>query len=85
MDLGIGAQLSGDVSYFTVTEESLHGKCETIYNIYPLPQATAMELEQKWEEEERKAQLEPSPNNLALNVSTAVFQKTPANVSPSRR
>merc|ERR1712020_107304 len=74
VDLGIGAQLSGDVSYFTVTEESLHGKCETIYNIYPLPQATAMELEQKWEEEERKAQLEPSVQGKAICQGKEYFE-----------
>ena len=74
VDLGIGAQLSGDVSYFTVTEESLHGKCETIYNIYPLPQATAMELEQKWEEEEKKAQLDPSFGGKAICQGKEYFE-----------
>jgi hypothetical protein len=74
VDLGIGAQLSGDVSYFTVMEESLHGKCETIYNLYPLPQATAIELEQKWEEEEKKAQLEPSFEGKAICQGKEYFE-----------
>lgn len=74
VDLGIGAQLSGDVSYFTVNEESLHGKCETVYNIYPLPQATALELEQKWEEEEKKAQLEPSFEGKAICQGKEYFE-----------
>ena len=74
LDLGVGAQLTGEVSYFAVTEESLHGKCETMYNVYPLPQARAMELEQKWGEEETNAQLEPSLGGKAICEGREYFE-----------
>merc|ERR1711862_514249 len=38
-----------DQSYFTVREQSLHGDCQTIYNIHPLAKYEAMEIEEQLE------------------------------------
>jgi len=40
-----------------VVEQSIHGKCQTMYNINPMPPARVVELEKKWEEEELNARL----------------------------
>lgn len=42
-----------DQSYFTVREQSLHGDCQTIYNIHPLAKYEAMEIEQQLETVEK--------------------------------
>jgi len=65
IDLGERAQLSGEVAYFKTAEESLYGKCETLYNIYRLPEYRANELEQLWEQEETAAHLQPSQGGKA--------------------
>merc|ERR1711881_563763 len=43
----------GDQTYFTVREQSLHGDCQTIYNIHPLPVYEAMEIEEQLETAEK--------------------------------
>ena len=47
-------------SYHKVLEESVIGKCYTIYNVIPLTPARAMELERSWNDEETMAKLQPS-------------------------
>ena len=42
-----------DQTYFTVREQSLHGDCQTIYNIHPLPVYEAMEIEEQLETAEK--------------------------------
>ena len=46
--------------YHKTLEESVVGKCHTMYNIIPMTPARVIELERAWEEEERSAQLTPS-------------------------
>lgn len=43
-----------DQTYFTVREESLHGDCQTSYTIHELPQYESYELEQQWEQDEKR-------------------------------
>jgi len=43
-----------DQSYFTVREQSLHGDCETTYNVHPLPDYEALEIEYQFEKDEQK-------------------------------
>ena len=47
-------------NYHKVMEESVQGKCTTLYNIIPLTPARVMELERAWYDEETMAQLTPS-------------------------
>ena len=55
------AQISGrQGAYHKVLEESVQGKCTTIYNVIPLTTARVMELERAWYDEETMAQLTPS-------------------------
>ena len=42
-----------DITYFTTTEESLLGDCETSYSVHELPKYRSLELEQEWKEEEK--------------------------------
>ena len=44
-------------SYHKVLEESVHGKCYTMYNLIPLTPARVMELERSWYDEESMAKL----------------------------
>ena len=46
--------------YFSVIEQSLLGRCRTNYNVNPLTEARALELEQEWQKEEKMARLTPS-------------------------
>ena len=46
--------------YHKVIEESVLGKCHTIYSILPLTQARVVELEAAWKVEETQAKLAPS-------------------------
>jgi hypothetical protein len=64
LSIGGGAP-SGEVTYFDVVEETLHGQCQTNYNIYPLPEARSLELEQAWETEETDAHLPVSVHGKA--------------------
>ena len=48
--------------YHKVVEESVQGKCATLYNIIPLTPSRVMELERAWYDEEIRAQLPPSTN-----------------------
>merc|ERR1712015_69814 len=43
-----------DQSYFTVREQSLHGDCQTIYNIQPLAKYEAMAVEEQLETVEKQ-------------------------------
>merc|ERR1711972_694200 len=43
-----------------VVEESVLGKCYTMYNVIPLTPARVMELERSWYDEESMAKLQPS-------------------------
>nr|ADD73551.1 vitellogenin 1 [Paracyclopina nana] len=43
-----------DQSYFTVREQSLHGDCQTSYNIHELPQYEAEEIEEQMQQEESR-------------------------------
>ena len=74
LDLGQGAQLNAEVQYFKVIEESLHGKCHTMYNVYPMTPARVLELEQTWAEEEQKAQLTPSVEGKAACEGKKYFE-----------
>ena len=47
-------------SYHKVLEESVLGKCYTMYNVIPLTPARVMELERSWYEEESMANLQHS-------------------------
>jgi hypothetical protein len=47
-------------AYHKVLEESVVGKCHTMYNIIPMTPARVIDLERAWEDEEREAQLTPS-------------------------
>merc|ERR1719167_1491798 len=47
-------------SYHKVLEESVLGKCYTMYNVIPLTPARVMELERSWYDEESMAKLQPS-------------------------
>ena len=47
-------------AYHKTVEESVLGKCHTMYNIIPMTQTRVMELERAWLAEERAAQLAPS-------------------------
>merc|ERR1719427_70852 len=44
-------------SYFTVREQSLHGDCQTIYNIHPLAAYEALEIEEELETVEKQRNL----------------------------
>ena len=44
-------------SYFTVREQSLHGDCQTIYNIHPLASYQALEIEEELETVEKQRSL----------------------------
>ena len=44
-------------SYFKVREQSLHGDCQTIYNIHPLATYEAMEIEEQLETVEKERSL----------------------------
>merc|ERR1719334_925103 len=52
--------ISRQGSYHKVLEESILGKCYTMYNVIPLTPARAMELERSWYDEESIAKLQPS-------------------------
>ena len=47
-------------AYHKVVEESVLGKCHTMYNIIPMTPTRVMELERAWLAEERAAHLTPS-------------------------
>lgn len=47
-------QATLDQSYFTTREQSLHGDCQTSYNIHPLADYEAMEIEESMERHEKK-------------------------------
>merc|ERR1719283_351092 len=52
--------ISRQGSYHKVLEESVLGKCYTMYNVIPLTPARVMELERSWYDEESMAKLQPS-------------------------
>merc|ERR1719370_2239392 len=52
--------ISRQGSYHKVLEESVLGKCYTMYNVIPLTPARAMELERSWYDEESMAKLQHS-------------------------
>ena len=60
----VGAEVHSP-RYHRVLEESVVGKCHTMYNIIPMTPARVIELERAWEEEERAAQLTPSNGGKA--------------------
>ena len=51
---------SRQTSYHKVLEESVLGKCYTMYNVIPLTPVRVMELERSWYEEESMANLQHS-------------------------
>merc|ERR1719334_766806 len=61
MDISRSQQaISRQGSYHKVLEESVLGKCYTMYNVIPLTPARVMELERSWYDEESMAKLQPS-------------------------
>ena len=74
LNLGQGAQLNAEINYYTVHEESLHGKCQTMYNVYQMTPARVLELEQTWEEQEKKAHLTPSAEGKAACEGKQYFE-----------
>ena len=74
LDLGQGAQLNVQIPYYMVQEESLHGKCQTMYNIYSMTPARVLELEKTWEEQEKNAQLTPSVAGKAACEGKKYFE-----------
>ena len=55
-----------DQSYFSTREQSIHGDCQTSYNIHPLPTYEAMEIEEQLEiEEQKRNQQEHLPGGLS--------------------
>jgi len=58
-EVEIGAEALFDhQSFFHVREQSLHGDCQTIYNIHPLATYEAMEIEEQLETIEKQRSLE---------------------------
>merc|ERR1719370_275632 len=55
--LEVGAEAPVTQSYFKVREQSLHGDCQTIYNIHPLATYEAMEIEEQLETVEKQRSL----------------------------
>jgi len=47
-------QADSKMTYFTTSEETVLGDCQTSYMIHPLPKYQAQELEQEWKEEEKR-------------------------------
>ena len=56
----VGAPIDVNMPYYSVMEQSLHGRCLSNYNVNPLSDARALELEQEWMSEEEAARLVPS-------------------------
>ena len=56
----VGAPIDVNMPYYSVMEQSLHGRCLSNYNVNPLNDARALELEQEWMSEEQAARLVPS-------------------------
>ena len=56
----VGAPIDVNMPYYSVMEQSLHGRCLSNYNVNPLNDARALELEQEWMSEEEAAGLVPS-------------------------
>ena len=56
----VGAPIDVNMPYYSVMEQSLHGRCLSNYNVNPLNDARALELEQEWMSEEKAAGLIPS-------------------------
>merc|ERR1712061_801036 len=52
--------VSGRQAYHKVLEESVLGRCYTMYTVVPLTTARVMELERSWYDEESMAKLQPS-------------------------
>ena len=52
--------VSGRQAYHKVLEESVLGRCYTMYTVVPLTTARVMELERSWYDEETMAKLQPS-------------------------
>ena len=50
----VGAEAPVTQSYFKVREQSLHGDCQTIYNIHPLATYEAIEIEEQLETVEKE-------------------------------
>merc|ERR1712142_1294646 len=53
----VGAEGPVTQSYFKVREQSLHGDCQTIYNIHPLATYEAIEIEEQLETVEKQRSL----------------------------
>ena len=53
----VGAEAPVTQSYFKVREQSLHGDCQTIYNIHPLASYQALEIEEELETVEKQRSL----------------------------
>ena len=56
----VGAPINVNMPYYSVMEQSLHGRCLSNYNVNPLSDARALELEQEWMCEEKAAGIIPS-------------------------
>ena len=72
--IGSGAPAEVKIPFYSVLEGSLHGKCRTMYNVNPLTNARAIELEQLWEKEELQAQLTPSAEGKAACEGKKYFE-----------
>merc|ERR1719369_2238857 len=53
----VGVEQLVDQSFFKVREQSLHGDCQTIYNIHPLATYEALEIEEQLETVEKQRSL----------------------------
>ena len=58
--VSLKSYVNGRQSYHKVLEESVLGKCYTMYTVVPLTTSRAMELERSWYDEEKMAKLQPS-------------------------
>ena len=56
-NIEVGVETPVAQSFFKVREQSLHGDCQTIYNIHPLAAYEALEIEEQLETVEKQRSL----------------------------
>merc|ERR1712061_642982 len=66
--------VSGRQAYHKVLEESVLGRCYTMYTVVPLTTARVMELERSWYDEEQMAKLQPSTAGKAACENKQYFE-----------
>ena len=55
--IDVDVEATVDQSFFKVREQSLHGDCQTLYNIHPLATYEALEIEEQLETVEKQRSL----------------------------